>query len=56
MFKSLEFAPDYQANSEFGKKRLNTHILPFAKYSERDEKYFENRAGISSTFNQYNVC
>ena len=52
MFKNAELSsPEYECNREIGKRRLNTHILPFEKYSERNEKFFKAPTGISNTFN-----
>lgn len=29
LFKSLEFSPDYDINSDFNKNKLATHIIKF---------------------------
>ena len=50
MFKNAEYSPDYTFDAEFGKKRMNTHILQFDKYLERNEKYLFTTTGISDKF------
>lgn len=35
LFKSLEFSPDYNPNTEFSKKVLATHLVEFQKQLPR---------------------
>jgi hypothetical protein len=52
LFKSLEFSPDYNPNSDFTRRLLATHLTKFEKQIPRDDDYLLSKTGQSDQFDE----
>jgi hypothetical protein len=55
LFARSEHFPNHDFSTQLIEKRLNTHILPFAKTMPRGDRSFQCNTGISDSFSQFEV-